>query len=148
MNRRKISYFILVGTCFIGAFVSMFFPYLEKLGLQNGHFTIFESVPGYSFFFMPFVFITMILAVFTHLHWSLFWSIFHIGLVYLIRFSIHYQGFIDHDYDSKAGLGYYLLYLFSITFFISTTVNWFKSNGNSIPATNIEKPLKSEASNL
>jgi hypothetical protein len=124
MNRQKISYFILLSTCFIGAFTSMFFPYLEKLVLKNGHLFIFESVPGYAFFLMPFILITMILAAFTHLHWSFFWSVLHIGLVYLNRFAIHYQGFIDHDYDSKAGLGYYLLCLFSSVFFISTTVNW------------------------
>jgi hypothetical protein len=124
MNRQKIGNAILVCTCFIGAFASMFFPYLEKLGLQNGHLYIFESVPGYAFFLMPFILITMILAIFTHLNWSFFWSVFHIGLVYLNIFAIHYQGFIDHDYDSKAGLGYYLLCLFSSVFFISTTVNW------------------------
>jgi hypothetical protein len=140
MNRQKTSYFILLSSCFIGAFVSMFFPYLEKLGWQNGQLSIFESVPGYAFFLMPFILITMILAAFTHLHWSFFWSVFHIGLVYLNRFAIHYQGFIDHDYDSKAGLGYYLLCLFSSIFFILTTVNWFKSYGDSMPPTNIEKP--------
>jgi hypothetical protein len=38
--------------------------------------------------------------------------------VFLVRESIHSQGYIDHDYDSKTGVGYLLLFYSSIAQFV------------------------------
>ena len=39
-------------------------------------------------------------------------------LTWLVRYSIHFQGFIDHDYDSKTGTGYLLLFISVLTHFV------------------------------
>jgi hypothetical protein len=124
MKNQRVTYLIVIGICFLGSLASIFFPYLEKLNVVAGNLDLPISVPGYEFENIPFVMITMVLAAFTNLNWSFFLSIVHLGLVYLTRTAIHFQGFIDHDYDSKAGLGYYLLFAFSIIFFLATTVYW------------------------
>ncbi len=119
-----MPYLIVIIICFLGSLTSIFFPYLEKLNVYCGDLELPMSVPGYEFSSIPFIMITILIAAFTSLNWSFFLSFVNLGLVYLTRTAIHFQGFIDHDYDSKAAIGYYLLVAFSIIFFLTTTVFW------------------------
>lgn len=126
MKIQKVTYLIVISICFFGSLTSIFFPYLEKLNVNGSNLNLPISVPGYEFDIIPFILITIVIAAFTNLNWSFFLSLVNLGLVYLTRIAIHYQGFIDHDYDSKAGFGYYLLVGFSIIFFFSTSVYWIR----------------------
>lgn len=117
-NQNTILLFVL-GTTAIGAFVSLFFPYLHKFNLVSGDLSIPRIVKGIDFLTAK---TTGLLLFFTWLHaskykqywWLLFWSSLAALFTNFTRHSIHFQTFIDHDYDSAAGFGFYLLFICSL----------------------------------
>jgi hypothetical protein len=96
---------------------------LEKLNIRSGYVDLSSSVSGYEFELASFslaLFFVIVLTTFMSekLNFSLFVCAINLIFVYLIRESIHFQGFIDHDYDSKTSVGYLLLFCTSIVQFI------------------------------
>lgn len=127
MSKIKVIYLVLLGFCFISGIVSLFFPYLIKLNVRSGNLDLpkikygYEySLPAFSLALYPFLFLIEKLT--KRISIALIFSLFNLGFVYLTRKTIHFQSFIDHDFDSKTGLGYHLIFTFSILQFIFTLI--------------------------
>ena len=127
MKNQKVIYFTIIIICLLGSLVSIFFPYLEKLDMLRGDLDLLDSVPGYKLIMPRFILIFMFLTVFAKNETRAFiYSFIILCFVYYTRTAIHYQGFLDHDYHSKTGIVYYILFVFSIIFFLATTINWIR----------------------
>ena len=123
MKKQKLLFLSFNILCFVSCIVSLFLPYLEKLNICSGYVDLSSSVSGYEFELASFslaLFFVVVLTTFMSekLNFSLFVCAINLIFVYLIRESIHFQGFIDHDYDSKTGVGYLLLFYTSIVQFM------------------------------
>lgn len=95
--------------------------------MNSGDLELPKSVHGNSLLMPYLVILFMFLTVITKSEIRAFiFSFITLGLVYITRNEIHFQGFIDHDYDSKTGFGFYLIFVFSIILFLSTTINWLR----------------------
>ncbi len=131
LKKQKIIYLIVIIFCFIGSLTSIFFPYLEKLNVRSGNPDLPKLQLGYEFvsssLVLLFISITLLVTIFTKnpvISFSM--NIIILGLVYLTRSEIHSQGFIDHDYDSKTGTGYFILFTFSLLLFVTSVMNMLK----------------------
>lgn len=129
---KKNLFLVLHIICFAVNVVSLFFPFLIKLKVSASNLDLPGVEYGYDFFFTA-LSITLSANI---LYFSiisekkiilLIFSLFNLLSVYFLRLSIHFQGFIDHAYDSKTGLGYHLLFLFSILQFIVILVENLRS---------------------
>ena len=127
LKKEKMIYLILLGIGFIGCIVSLYYPYLIKLNVRSGNLDLPKIKYGYEYYLtslslalFPSIFLITVLTKRVVL--TFIFSLLNLGVVYLIRASIHFQGFIDHDYDSKTGLGFHLIFSFSILQFILTLI--------------------------
>ncbi|MEN9441076.1 MAG: hypothetical protein RLZ33_1153 [Bacteroidota bacterium] len=112
-NQKYILLFQII--CLTVEIVSVFFPFLVKTNVHSGDPSLPRIYLGYQFFLIPFAFIVLFaIAYYSIFHLRIVpiavLSIVALGLLQLIRFSIHFQGFIDHDYDTNAGSGFYLFF--------------------------------------
>lgn len=122
MAKQKLTFLILLLFCFCGSIVSLFFPYLEKLNVRGGDLDLPTILYGYSFQTTSFallfnVILILILVTTKNTFLPFMFSFLSLGFVYITRILIHFQGFIDHDFDSKTGMGYHLLVIFSFAQF-------------------------------
>ncbi len=123
-KQRRIltSLMILPFTC---AVISLFYPYLLKLNICCGDKTLPKFYNGYDYTFTYPILFFMLASMLCILKFKsqialIVFNVFILFLIWLVRLSIHYQGYIDHDYDSKTGFGFLLL-------FISVTVHFILS---------------------
>lgn len=102
--------------------VSLFYPYLLKLNFHKS-FHLPGVIYGYEYGVAKFSLILSAIIVVRIIRendilYTLIICAINLFLVYLVRESIHFQGFIDHDYDSKTGVGYLLLFCSTIVQFM------------------------------
>lgn len=121
MSSQKTKFIVLLIICFVGSITSLFFPYLLKLNIHGGNLELPEVINGYSYQITSLLLlfeavIILILITTKRIIWPSIIAFFCLGLVHFTRTLIHYQGFIDHDFDSKTGFGYHLLFVFTILF--------------------------------
>jgi hypothetical protein len=114
--------------CFVGAIVSLFLPYLEKLNIRSGDLNQATVKRGSEYFSAHLAVISigvnlLVCLISNSKVFSLLLSIVTLILVYFTRNMIHFQDFIDHDYDSKTGQGYVLLFGFAVLAFLASFVN-------------------------
>lgn len=123
MKKQKLLFLSFNILCFVCCIISLFLPYLEKLNIRRGFNYHSAFVSGYEFESVHFslaLFFVIVLTTFMSgkLIFSLIICAINLFFVYLVREFIHFQGFIDHDYDSKTGVGYLLLFYTSIVQFM------------------------------
>ena len=102
---------------------SLFLPYLVKLNIRSGDLTLPKFYEGYHYGLTNLVLFIMTATIFSialiHRQFvSIILSAIVLLLVWLVRKSIHFQGFIDHDFDSKTGAGFVLLFVTAIAHFL------------------------------
>ena len=115
---------LITSLLFLGILSSLFFPYIHRINIVNYG----EGLSAFSYGYemmstilsVTALMITTILMNFSDTlkrwQWSLASALVNLCAVWLIRFEIHFQGFIDHDFDTRSGVGYYMLFAFSIAF--------------------------------
>lgn len=131
LKKQKLIYLIVIIICFIGSLTSIFLPYLEKLNVRSSDLELPKLIIGTEYGITTFVLLSIatvfLITAFTdNKFWPFFMSIITLGLVYFTRVFIHFQGMIDHDYDSKTGSGYRMLFTFSIILFVTSTIIWIR----------------------
>lgn len=113
--------FLLMAITVVCGGISLFFPFLVKLNVHSGDVTLPESYDGHQYRGSLVVLLLMIVNLFVigKSKWiPVVFSILTVAVVGIIRVSIHSQGGIDHDYDSKTGVGFLLIFLASCAHFI------------------------------
>ena len=113
-QRTLLAVFLIVPTSIVIA--SLFLPYLVKLNIQGGDPLLPSYHLGYQYVLALVILLMMLYSIYCStvekkVFIALTLSLPILFLTYFIRYSIHFQGFIDHDYDSKTGLGYILLFI-------------------------------------
>lgn len=130
-NRLLLALFmsssILLGT------VSLFLPYLVKVNRMGGDLTLPQTQLGYQYGLSSLLLVIMtatliFIASERKQIVSVILSSTVLILVWLVRYSIHFKGFIDHDYDSKTGTGFLLLFIAAIAHFIFSLSALFLQN--------------------
>ncbi len=117
MNKKqRIILTALSGLTITGAIVSLFFPYLLKSNICCGDLTLPKIYVGHDYLLTVIILLFMFASILSLKQSerqiiTLIFSIIILILTWLVRFSIHFQGFIDHDYDSNTGSGYLLLFI-------------------------------------
>lgn len=112
----KIIAIVLASISVLLGIVSLFLPYLIKSNIHGGDLSLPKFYDGFHYSLSSFIIALMIanVVIITRSIQKvfLFISLFFILLTtYLVRNSIHFQGMIDHDYDSRTGVGFKLLFL-------------------------------------
>jgi hypothetical protein len=108
-------------TMIVFAIVSLFLPYLIRLNIHSGNLNISKIEYGHKFS-TALISISFMLITFYYKQEvrnniiTIFLSSLICLSVYLVRLMIHFQGFIDHDFDTKAGIGFVTLTICSILF--------------------------------
>ncbi len=111
---------------FIGAAVSLMFPYIQRIGSVSES----ETALGIELFSTFFTLTPLMVAVIainvmtdrTGLIIAL--SSSALGLLaafYIVRDEIHWQG-IDHHYDTRSGIGFYMLFGCTLAFVLLCSV--------------------------
>lgn len=131
MKKQKILFIALNILCIVGCIVSLFYPYLLKLNFPQS-FHLPGVIYGYEYSFALFSLVLNAIIVVriirgNNILYTLIICTINLIFVYLVRESIHFQGFIDHDYDSKTGLGFHLLFYSSIVQFVVVLGSIIKS---------------------
>ena len=128
MSRKYHLIFVgLLILVLISSTVSLFLPYLIKSNINNGDLSLPKMYEGYHYGLTKLILFVMLISVFSialpnRKIVTILLSVTIVILTYLVRYSIHYQGMIDHDYDSQTGIGFKLLFMVAIShLFISTS---------------------------
>lgn len=123
MHKKQRNLFALLMTLPVFTVIaSLFLPYLVKVNVQSGDLTLPNVLMGYQYVLALVILLMMLYSVYCitvekKIFVALALSLPILFLTYFIRHSIHFQGFVDHDYDSKTGLGFLLLFLAVIVHF-------------------------------
>ena len=122
-KKYRVILSVLMITTTAGGFASLFLPYLVKLNVRSGDLSLPVLYEGSHYGLAKLIPFIMVLSIFSvALIQKQFITIMLSGIVliltYLVRHSIHFQGFIDHDYDTKTGTGFLLLFIAVIAHFI------------------------------
>jgi len=122
-KKYRIIFLVPAILTFIGGVISLFLPYLVKLNIHSGDLTLPEMYEGYHYrltMLILFILLTTIfsIALSNRQIFNVILSAIILILTYLVRLSIHFQGMIDHDYDSKTGLGFKLLFSVVVFHFV------------------------------
>lgn len=122
-KKYRIIFVVSVILTFIGAVISLFLPYLVKLNIHGGDLTLPEMYEGYHYPLSTLILFILLTTIFSialsnRQIFNVILSVIVLILTYLIRLSIHFQGMIDHDYDSKTGLGFKVLFSVVIFHFV------------------------------
>jgi hypothetical protein len=122
LKKQKLIFLLINLLCLVGCIVSLFYPYLLKLNFSPHH-HLPGVIYGYEYEFAKFSLVLNAIIVVriireNNILYTLIICAINLIFVYLIREFIHFQGFIDHDYDSKTGVGYLLLFYTSIVQFM------------------------------
>lgn len=136
-NQKFILLFQAI--CLLIVIVSIFYPFQIKSNVHAGDLGIPRIEFGFEYSLIPYT----LLLLYVITYYSVFaygilplviLSVLALGFVRLIRYSIHFQGLIDHNYDTNAGSGFYIffwsviLHLFgSLSFAI-----WLRFKKNSL----------------
>lgn len=124
MSRKYCIIFVgLMILVFIGNVVSLSLPYLVKSDIHSGDLTLPEKYEGYHYGLTKLILFIMLASVFSiallnRKIVTIALSVIILILTYLVRHSIHYQGMIDHDYDSQTGIGFKLLFTVAMIHFV------------------------------
>lgn len=117
MYKKQRKFFALLMIIpVVVVIASLFLPYLVKLNVQSGDLTLPNVLLGNQFVLALVILLMMLYSIYCitvekKFFVALALSLPILFLTYFVRYSIHFQGFIDHDYDSKTGLGFHLLFL-------------------------------------
>ena len=122
-KKQRVILSVLSGVTIISTIVSLFLPYLLKLNICCGDLTLPKMYVGYHYqltvIILLFMFASFLSLTLTERQIiTVIFSTSILILTWLVRYSIHFQGFIDHDYDSKTGTGYLLLFISVLTHFV------------------------------
>lgn len=122
-KKQRVILSVLSGVTIISTIVSLFLPYLLKLNICCGDLTLPKMYVGYHYqltvIILLFMFASFLSLTLTERQIiTVIFSTIILILTWLVRYSIHFQGFIDHDYDSKTGTGYLLLFISVLTHFV------------------------------
>jgi hypothetical protein len=126
-KKYRIIFVGLMILALIGSVASLFLPYLVKLDIHSGDLTLPEMYEGYHYSLMKLILFIMLASVFSvallnRQIITVVLSVIILILTYLVRFSIHYQGMVDHDYDSQTGIGFKLLFIVVLIHFIISVI--------------------------
>ena len=127
-----------MGLTFVCGIISLFLPYLLKLNICCGDLSLPNMYEGYHYSLTYLILLLMLASLFSLVFAkrqiiTVLFSVLMLPLTWLVRYSIHFQGFIDHDYDSKTGLGFLLLFIAVLTHFaISLTALFYKLGNGKI----------------
>lgn len=111
----NFPFILFHSICLISEIVSIFYPFQIKTNVHSGDLRIPRIEFGFEYSLIPFTLLLLIVIA----YYSIFinrirplviLSVLVLGFVQLIRYSIHFQGFIDHDYNTNAGSGFYLFF--------------------------------------
>ena len=122
-NKQRVILSVLFGVTIICTIISLFLPYLIKLNIYCGDLTLPKMYEGYHYQLTTIILLFMFASVLSLLLIerqiiTVIFSAVVLILTWLVRYSIHFQGFIDHNYDSKTGTGYLLLFISVLTHFV------------------------------
>jgi hypothetical protein len=122
-KKQRVILSVLFGVTIICTIVSLFLPYLMKLNICCGDLTLPKMYAGHHYQLTTIILLFMFASVLSLLLierqiLTVIFSTITLILTWLVRYSIHFQGFIDHDYDSKTGTGYLLLFISVLTHFV------------------------------
>ncbi len=122
-NKQRVILSVLFGVTIICTIISLFLPYLMKLNICCGDLTLPKMYEGYHYQLTTIILLFIFASVLSLLLderqiTTVIFSAIVLILTWLVRYSIHFQGFIDHDYDSKTGIGYLLLFISVLTHFV------------------------------
>lgn len=122
-KKQRVILTVLSGLTIIGAIVSLFLPYLLKLNICCGDLTLPKIYVGYDYLLTVITLLFMFASILSlklseRQIITVIFSAITLILTWLVRFSIHFQGFIDHDYDSKTGSGFLLLFISVLCHFV------------------------------
>ena len=128
MFTRHRFYLSLMVCYLLGASLSLCFPYLERLNISSDYFKSHPFVVGYEYEMAVFVVVLMLTTTIfafyrNYSKWACIVSLITLGFVYWLRCIIHFQGMIDHDYDSKTGIGFRMLFVFLLVQFLAVILN-------------------------
>lgn len=126
-KKQRVFFAILFCITLSTAVASLFLPYLVKLNYCCPDFGISATEIGYSYRLSGILILLILGSLFLILTvknqiYTLVLSILILLITWLIRFSIHFQGFIDHNYDSKTGTGFLLLFISVLTHFVLSLI--------------------------
>jgi hypothetical protein len=117
MSLRLSQIYILLfhSICLISEIVSIFYPFQIKTNVHAGDLGIPRIEFGFEYSLIPFTLLLLIVIAYYSVIVNrilpiVVFSVLALGFVQLIRYSIHFQGYIDHDYDTNAGFGFYLFF--------------------------------------
>jgi hypothetical protein len=119
-KKYRVVFAVLIAIVFVGSFVSLYYPYLVKSNINGGDLLLPKFFYGYHFGLTKLILFVMLASIYSVAFIrrqiiTVILSLTILILVYLVRYSIHFQGFIDHNYDTKTGVGYLLLFSLAIT---------------------------------
>lgn len=132
INNLKLLYLTVVFVCFSSSIISLFLPYLERINVRSGDLDLPIFVSGSKYFIAYFVVVSiginlLVILISDRRIFSFLLSLLTALLVSIIRKMIHFQGFIDHDYDSKTGSGFLLLFVSCSLLLLASSVALFYS---------------------
>lgn len=112
-NQKYILLFQII--CLTVEIVSIFYPFQIKTNVHAGDLGIPRIEFGFEYSLIPFTLLLLIViayysVIINRILPIVVFSVLALGFVKLIRYSIHFQGFIDHNYDTNAGSGFYLFF--------------------------------------
>ena len=116
LKKQRVLYAVLMIFPALAVIISLFLPYLIKLNVQSGDLSLPTILYGHQYPLAIVVALLMVHAIFCisfekKIFIAMTLNVPILFLVYIIRYSIHFQGYIDHDYDSKTGSGFIVLFI-------------------------------------
>lgn len=117
------------------AFVSLFFPYRTKVSDWNtGNEAIKIEELGYSFELGLIVVTMLVLGVvikllFRYKYAELVFALGTVAFCLLLWQLTHFQGLIDHKFDTHSGIGFKMLF-FACSWYFVSSIYKFSKQGN------------------
>ncbi len=126
LKKQNLFHLSVILICFTGSISSLFYPYMEKVNIQSGDLHLPKIILGYDYEITTIILFTIAInfllsAFIKNKFWTFSMSLITLVLVYLTRIVIHSNNNIDHDFDSKTGVGYLILFIFSLVLFLSSS---------------------------
>lgn len=120
---------IIVAILYLAILVSLFLPYQNRSNFVTSE-VVSDLAYGYEMMsaLFPMIFLMIVVMMVYLLEsyvWPMIFTLLNLLTVWLVRFEIHFQGFIDHYYDTKSGAGYYILFICSVLFAIVIGIQLF-----------------------
>jgi hypothetical protein len=129
MKKSEILVLIFSMLTALSALISLFLPFLHRSNFREAYLSKAYPLVEIGFYFeMSIVSIVFILTAFylaflqrSH-YWALFLLLLNLININFIRSQIHYHCCLDHDFDTKTGLGFHVLFFSSLLAFLPVVI--------------------------